>query len=95
MMLPTMGFGTLYVHVDGDVDETKSEIEKLKKKRTPETKNIWAVRKLDVTPQMIYKLDQPNIMIEFKYDKDTNLAVLEQQVSGISGVRIIKSLASL
>jgi hypothetical protein len=94
-----MGFGTLYVQTDRDVDETKSEIEKLKKKRAPETKHIIAVRKLERKTGRVYTVtldkDKANIMVEFEYDKNTNLKELQQQVSGISGVRIVKSTASL
>jgi hypothetical protein len=94
-----MGFGTLYVQTDGDVDKTKSEIEKLKKKRTPETKHIIAVRKLEVIPGRVYTItldkDKANLMVEFDYDKNTNLKELQHQVSGITGVRIVKSTASL
>ena len=72
------------------MDKIKSEIEKLKKKTT----NIWAVRKLDLDPTISLR-DQANIMIEFEYDKDTNIEVLQRQISGITGVCILKSISSL
>jgi hypothetical protein len=93
-MMSTMGFGTLYVHADGDVDEAKSEIEDLKKK-TKYVRGWLYVRKLDAPKPSVTNPDQPNIMVEFNYDQKTNLEGLEQQVSGISGVRIVKSVASL
>jgi hypothetical protein len=107
-----MGFGTLYVQADGDVDEVRKKIENLKKKGAPQTQQIMAVRKVDVPhvpsskptelvtivarelPGRMVAREEPNIMIEFNYNKKTNLHQLEQQVSGISGVRIIKSIAS-
>ncbi len=88
-----MGFGTLYVHADGDVDETKSEIEDLKKKTKALVSGWLSVRKLDVPKAS--PPDQANIMVEFQYNKNTNLQELEKKVSGINGVHIVKSIASL
>lgn len=96
-----MGFGTLYVQVDRDVDEVKKEIENLKKRRAPQTQQIITVRKVDTSPVALDTAVIPqerrpaDIMVEFKYDKKTNLSELQQQVSGVSGVHIIKSIASL
>ena len=88
-----MGFGTLYVHADGDVDETKSEIEDLKKKTKALVSGWLSVRKLDVPK--VSPPDQANIMVEFDNNRKTNLQELEQKVSDITGVRIVKSIASL
>lgn len=92
-----MGYATLYVETNRNLDEVKDEIEHLKKQK--QTKQLIAVKKLMSDPNLDAALSQQNeskanIMVEFKLDKDTDLGALKQQVSGVKGVHIINTVES-